>query len=88
MPIALWEITTTCLSRRLNQTSRGACATLNPGRNKLQQLDYTDIIDRASTTKWTRDTFDRLIVAASIKQQTLLTKDKNILENYPFAIWE
>lgn len=56
---------------------------------KLQQLVYAEIIDRALTTKWTRDTFDRLIVAAaSIKQQTLLTNDKNILENYPFAVWE
>lgn len=38
--------------------------------------------------KWTRDPFDRLIVAnASIDRSVLLTKDQNILDHYELAKW-
>ena len=38
--------------------------------------------------KWTRDTFDRLITAAAaVKGEILITQDKSILKNYPFALW-
>ena len=37
---------------------------------------------------WTRDPFDRLIVAnAKISSAILVSKDKNILENYERAVW-
>ena len=37
---------------------------------------------------WTRDTFDRLIVAqAKTRDASLLTKDRTILEHYPHAVW-
>jgi PIN domain nuclease of toxin-antitoxin system len=42
----------------------------------------------AETLQWTRDPFDRLIVATS--QATgipLLTKDRNILANFNLAVW-
>ncbi len=37
---------------------------------------------------WTRDPFDRLIVAqARVSGAKLVTKDRTIRENYAFAIW-
>ena len=56
---------------------------------ELEQADFIKIVEKALPIKWTRDTFDRLITAAaSVKQNVLLTKDKNIQENYPFAVWD
>ncbi len=44
----------------------------------LTLLDYS----------WTRDPFDRLIVGhAAVDDELLLSKDRKILENYPFARW-
>lgn len=37
---------------------------------------------------WTRDPLDRIIVAnANLNNDTLVTKDENILKNYERAIW-
>ncbi len=37
---------------------------------------------------WTRDVFDRIIVAqASIGDHKLLTRDRNILKHYKHAVW-
>lgn len=46
------------------------------------------IVSRALTSVWTRDPFDRLIVAnAALNDDILLSKDRNILENYAHAMW-
>lgn len=38
--------------------------------------------------QWTRDLFDRLIVANAIADHSqLLTKDETILKNYTLAVW-
>jgi PIN domain nuclease of toxin-antitoxin system len=38
---------------------------------------------------WTRDVFDRLIVAnAMVNENILLSKDHKILENYTNARWQ
>lgn len=50
--------------------------------------DFSLIIDRSLAISWTRDVFDRLIVAnAMIDQNILLTKDHKILANYANAKW-
>lgn len=50
--------------------------------------DYTKIAQSAWAQNWTRDPFDRLIVAqAALGQNLLVTKDATILANYPNAIW-
>lgn len=47
-----------------------------------------DIITEALAFSWTRDPFDRLITAsASLDNETLITKDTTILENYPYAVF-
>lgn len=56
----------------------------------LQVCDknFKNIINSALNYSWTRDPFDRIIVAnADLNQSVLLTKDKNILKNYGKAIW-
>ncbi|MCF6318809.1 MAG: PIN domain-containing protein [Proteobacteria bacterium] len=49
---------------------------------------FIDISNRATEIFWTRDPFDRIIVAnASLENKILLTKDMTILDNYQFAKW-
>jgi len=46
------------------------------------------IVKEAENNAWTRDPFDRLIVAqASLNEAPLITKDEIIHANYPAAIW-
>ena len=46
------------------------------------------IIGRALEISWTRDPFDRLIVAnASLDDSLLVSKDQRMLDHYPFARW-
>jgi len=52
------------------------------------QRNFNSIITQALTINWTRDPFDRLIVAyALINHDILITKDNNILGNYKYAKW-
>lgn len=47
-----------------------------------------NVVERAVTLSWTRDPFDRLIVAtASLHGSPLLTRDETIRANYPDAVW-
>ena len=49
--------------------------------------NFNTIINGAFKLSWTRDPFDRIIVAnAAINQNALVTKDQNILKNYQKAI--
>lgn len=49
---------------------------------------FSGIVKEAETIQWTRDPFDRLIVAhASLLDATLITKDQNIHDHYPYAFW-
>jgi len=52
------------------------------------QLPFIQVVTESITQVWTRDPFDRLIVAQSqAGHAQLLTKDQTILKNYPRAIW-
>ena len=43
---------------------------------------------QALAEKWSRDPFDRLIVAHAKAQKTpLVTRDEKIRENYRLAVW-
>lgn len=49
---------------------------------------FIKIVEVASQLPWTRDPFDRLIVAtAQLKKAKLLTKDETIRKHYPHCIW-
>jgi PIN domain nuclease of toxin-antitoxin system len=54
----------------------------------VSRVDFYRIVEEAQQQRWTRDPFDRLIVAnASVFQAPLITKDERILQNYSLAIW-
>ena len=52
-------------------------------------MNFIDICFKALEVSWTRDTFDRLIVAhAMIADAPLITKDRFIRRKYPNALWD
>jgi PIN domain nuclease of toxin-antitoxin system len=56
---------------------------------ELCQRSFADVVAVALTQTWTRDPFDRLIVAqAALGNAPLLTKDQTIHAHYPRAFWE
>jgi len=51
-------------------------------------LPFGDVISEAMRLQWTREPFDRLIVAQSLLGSgQLLTKDRHLLENAPNSFW-
>ena len=55
---------------------------------KICDKSLHTIVSNALAISWTRDPFDRIIVAnATVDRNILLTKDQNILGNYEKAIW-
>jgi PIN domain nuclease of toxin-antitoxin system len=55
---------------------------------KLDRLSFARVMRQSINEKWTRDPFDRIIVAqARIRQVPLLTKDRTIQKHYKKARW-
>lgn len=55
---------------------------------KVCDKNFNVIINESLDIVWTRDPFDRIIVAnASLNHDFLVTKDQTILNNYEGAIW-
>jgi len=55
---------------------------------KICDQSFTHAVTEAIDLSWTRDPFDRVIVAQShARQIPLLTKNQNILKNSPLAFW-
>lgn len=51
-------------------------------------LPFADVVDASLQESWTRDPFDRIIVAhARLRGTPLLTKDRNIHEHFDEAVW-
>ena len=51
-------------------------------------LPFTQVVAKALEQTWTRDPFDRLIVAqAAARKLPLLTRDQTVLDHYEGAIW-
>ncbi|MDP1735843.1 MAG: PIN domain-containing protein [Caulobacter sp.] len=49
---------------------------------------FADVVAAAATFGWTRDVFDRLIVANAMADGArLLTADQHILDNFRDAVW-
>lgn len=56
---------------------------------KICEKDFNRVVGYGLGLSWTRDPFDRLIVAqAMLDENILLTKDIKILENYAQAQWD
>ena len=52
------------------------------------EKDFDTVVSQAMAVSWTRDPFDRLIVAnAALQEDVLISKDQNILDHYAHARW-
>lgn len=52
-------------------------------------LSFARVVATAREMTWTRDPFDRLITAhAAAAGAVLVTKDREVRENYPAAMWD
>jgi PIN domain nuclease of toxin-antitoxin system len=55
---------------------------------RVCRLPFSTVVDHTLGKLWTRDPFDRLIVAnAEANGAQLVTKDETILQNYKHALW-
>ena len=55
---------------------------------RICDKSFNTIVNRALELSWTRDPFDRIIVAnAALNSAILVTKEQNMLENYENAKW-
>ena len=55
---------------------------------RMCDVPFDDVARAAMHETWTRDPFDRIIVAqARFRESTLITKDRLIREHYERAIW-
>jgi len=55
---------------------------------QVSHSPFIEIVREASQLYWTRDPFDRLIVAqARLHKAPLLTKDRNLKKHYPLCVW-
>jgi PIN domain nuclease of toxin-antitoxin system len=73
--------------------------TVKPGREVVEtlrkeiglttcDLPFVQVIEAALEQSWTRDPFDRMLVAqAALRQAPLLTQDDRIRKHYARAIW-
>lgn len=76
----------------IGRTTRPASEVLRFLQKRLAvavcHVPFSQVAAAACLLEWTRDPFDRLIVAhAKLHDAPLLTKDRSILEHYPAAIW-
>lgn len=56
---------------------------------RVAETPFVRVVECASSLGWTRDPFDRLIVAGAVADSAqLLTKDATILANFDGAVWE
>ncbi|HEX2253163.1 MAG TPA: PIN domain-containing protein [Thermoanaerobaculia bacterium] len=53
------------------------------------ELPFARVVAAAREASWTRDPFDRLIMGqAAARQAPLLTRDQQVRERYPQALWD
>lgn len=55
---------------------------------RLCDLPFADVVGAAVRQSWTRDPFDRIIVAqAALRRAPLITRDADIRAHYDRALW-
>jgi len=88
-PIVKLELQYLLEIKRITQTPDAIISDLNKRIGlKTCQKPFEKIIQNSIKQTWTRDPFDRIIVAhAALDDLMLLSKDKTILGSYEFARW-
>ncbi len=89
-PIVLLELTYLYEIDRISVDSEHIILTLTNQLNlKVCDRLFSEVVMEAMKLNWTRDPFDRIIVAtATLSNCSLLSKDKLISKNCSNAIWE
>ena len=55
---------------------------------KIDTIDFSELIKKSLLLEWTRDPFDRIIVAHTMaKNIKLITKDERISANFKDVLW-
>ena len=74
---------------RLKPTASKLVAMLTGGIGlRVCDMPFRKVVDQAIVESWTRDPFDRLIVAnAKAAAAPLVTRDERIRDNYSRALW-
>lgn len=88
-PIAILEIQYLNEIGRINVSANEIIVDLQSKVGLLvDDLSFEILVRKALDITWTRDPFDRLIVATAMAHgYHLITKDENILLNFSSAIW-
>ena len=88
-PIVLLELQYLREIGRLAATPRAVVAELKRRVGpEIQNRPVDAIVEQAQDIHWTRDVFDRLIVAqAALDAAALVTTDRTIRKHYPKAVW-
>ena len=88
-PMVILELEYLYEIKRLNEKAYTLFETLQQEIGlQACSLNFLKIITSALEQKWTRDPFDRIIVAqAAINQTVLVSKDEIIHDNYSKVFW-
>ena len=89
-PIVMLELTFLYEIKRLNYKQDEIIASLSKSIDlKICNASYASIIKQSTQLNWTRDPFDRLIVASAEynNHSVLLSRDRLIRKNYDNAVW-
>jgi PIN domain nuclease of toxin-antitoxin system len=88
-PIVLLELQYLREIGRLTATPHAVVAELKRRVGlEIQNRPLEAIVEQAQDLDWTRDVFDRLIVAqAALDAAVLVTTDQTIRTHYPKAVW-
>lgn len=89
-PMVCLEIQYLCEIKRVNHAAFQVVDELTQKLGlSVCDTPFIQLVKIANQLDWTRDPFDRLIVAgAKAKEALLLTKDVSIRENYSHAVWD
>jgi len=88
-PIVRLELQYLYEIERVKEPAKGIVADLADRIGmRVCDKDFSAVISQAIPFKWTRDPFDRVIVAqAALNENVLISKDQSILEHYVHARW-
>ena len=88
-PMVLLELDHLHAARKIRYDSTQIFTALNATLGvSLCSLPFSDVAHEALGITWTRDPFDRIIVAqAKIRNSPLVTRDREIRLHYPKAVW-
>ena len=91
-PLTLMELDNLIAGRRIKAESPAtiiAIISQEIGAIDVSPTPFQDIIAKALTIGWTRDPFDRLIVANAMADGVkLITADEKIRANFKDAVWD